>query len=227
MPIDTNNNRQIKTPEPKQFGGALLLLFMVLVLLNLFLLQAPRYPTTAYSDFITQVETDKVARVEIGSERIRYVLQSEQVGEQPQQVFDTIPLTTDVELPKLLREHQVKFFVRPTSGMGWLQNILSWVIPPLIFFGIWFWLLNRTQGASPTALTIGKSKARIYSEGSTGVTFSDVAGVDEAKAELREIVDFLKNAGKYTRLGAKIPKGVLLVGHSGNGQNSIGSCSGG
>jgi cell division protease FtsH len=73
----------------------------------------------------------------------------------------------------------------------------------------------------PAALTIGKSKARIYSEGTTGVTFDDVAGVDEAKTELQEIVDFLKNAGKYTRLGAKIPKGVLLVGPPGTGKTLL------
>ena len=72
--------------------------------------------------------------------------------------------------------------------------------------------MNRNQMDGPAALTIGKSKARIYSEGSTGVKFDDVAGVDEAKAELQEIVDFLQHKSKYTRLGAKIPKGVLLVG---------------
>jgi cell division protease FtsH len=83
------------------------------------------------------------------------------------------------------------------------------------------WLMSRTQAGGPAALTVGKSKARIYSEGSTGVTFANVAGVDEAKAELQEIIDFLKNAGKYTRLGAKIPKGVLLVGPPGTGKTLL------
>ncbi|MBF2021745.1 MAG: ATP-dependent zinc metalloprotease FtsH [Hydrococcus sp. C42_A2020_068] len=225
MPIDTNNNRRLKMPEPKQFGGSLILLFALLILFNLFLLQGPRYPTTAYSDFIAQVEAGQVERAEIGPERIRYILKTERgadrTGIQPGQVFDTIPVPTDFELPKLLREHNVKYFVRPPSGMGWLRTVLGWVVPPLIFVGIWAWLLSRSQGAGPAALTIGKSKARIYSEGSTGVTFDDVAGVDEAKAELQEIVDFLKNAGKYTRLGAKIPKGVLLVGPPGTGKTLL------
>jgi cell division protease FtsH len=225
MPIDTNNNSRMKLPEPRQFGGSLLILFVLLILLNLFLLQGPRYPTTAYSDFIGEVEAGEVERVEISPDRIRYILKSDRtpskIGAQPGQVFDTIPVPTDLELPKLLREHDVKFFVRPPSGLGWLWTLLGWVVPPLIFFGIWGWLLRRGQGAGPAALTIGKTKARIYSEGSTGVTFDDVAGVDEAKAELQEIVDFLKNAGKYTRLGAKIPKGVLLVGPPGTGKTLL------
>ncbi|MFM7448197.1 MAG: ATP-dependent zinc metalloprotease FtsH, partial [Leptolyngbyaceae cyanobacterium] len=120
----------------------------------------------------------------------------------------------------ILRDNGVEFGAPRPSNNGWIGTLLSWVIPPLIFFGIWGWLLNR-QGGAPTALTVGKSKARIYSEGSTGVKFGDVAGVDEAKTELQEIVDFLKNADKYTRLGAKIPKGVLLVGPPGTGKTLL------
>jgi cell division protease FtsH len=129
-------------------------------------------------------------------------------------------VSPDLELPKILRENGVKFGAPPPNNNAWIGTVLSWVVPPLIFFGIWGWLLNR-QGAGAASLTVGKSKARIYSEGSTGVKFSDVAGVDEAKAELQEIVDFLKNADKYTRLGAKIPKGVLLVGPPGTGKTLL------
>jgi len=84
-------------------------------------------------------------------------------------------------------------------------------VPLLIFFGIWGWLISRSQGGDPATLTVSKSKALIYSEGTTEVKFNDVAGVDEAKTELQEIVEFLKNPHKYIRCGAKIPKGVLLV----------------
>jgi cell division protease FtsH len=97
---------------------------------------------------------------------------------------------------------------------------MSWLLPPLLFLGLWFWFFNREQMGG-AALTVGRSKARIYSQGSVGVKFEDVAGVDEAKAELQEIVDFLKNAEKYTRLGAKIPKGVLLVGPPGTGKTLL------
>jgi cell division protease FtsH len=119
-----------------------------------------------------------------------------------------------------LREHDVDFTAPPPNPWGWLGTLFSWVVPPLVFFGIWGWLMNRGQGGA-AALTIGKSKARIYSEGTTGVTFADVAGVDEAKAELQEIVEFLKNADKYIRLGARIPKGVLLVGPPGTGKTLL------
>ena len=141
MPIDTNKNRDLKTPEPKQFGGSLFILFGLLLMLNLFLFRGPRYPITAYSDFLAQVEAGKVEQVEISPNRIRYNLKSESIGEeaetQPSQVVETIPLVTDLELPNILREHNVRFFVRPANGLGWLRTLLSWVVPPLIFFGIW------------------------------------------------------------------------------------------
>ncbi len=130
-------------------------------------------------------------------------------------------MALDLDLPKILRSHDVKFSASPPDNSGWISTFLSWIVPPLIFFGIWGWLLSRAQGGGGAALTVGKSKARIYSEGSTGVRFQDVAGVDEAKAELEEIIDFLKNAGKYTRLGAKIPKGVLLIGPPGTGKTLL------
>ena len=101
-----------------------------------------------------------------------------------------------------------------------IQNLIYLFLKNKLLFSIWAFLMSR-QGGGPAALTVGKSKARIYSEGGTGVKFLDVAGVDEAKAELEEIVDFLKNASKYTTLGAKIPKGVLLVGPPGTGKTLL------
>jgi cell division protease FtsH len=227
MPVDPDPNRD-QTPSTLRQVGANLLLFMVLLMvMNLFLFQPPQYPTVAYSDFIAQVKAGEVAQAEIGPNHIRYHLKGESLtgesADEPQSppVFDTIPVGVDVELPKLLQEYHVKFFAPPPSELGWLQMLLGWVMPPLIFFGIWAWLMNRSQQGGPASLTVGQSKARIYSEGVTGVTFDDVAGVDEAKAELQEIVDFLKHAGKYTHLGAKIPKGVLLVGPPGTGKTLL------
>jgi cell division protease FtsH len=120
----------------------------------------------------------------------------------------------------LLEEKNVEFGAAPPNQGGFLSTLLGWVIPPLIFVGIWAWFLQRAQGGS-AALTVGKSKARIYAEGNTGVTFNDVAGEDEAKAELEEIVEFLKQPDKYTRIGAVIPKGVLLVGPPGTGKTLL------
>jgi cell division protease FtsH len=219
MPVETNNKRSFKAPRPRQFGGGLLVLFTILLLLNFIVPSlGPRPPQVPYSDFISQVETGKVTKAIVGNDRIQYAIKAEDGTEQ---VFLTTPVAIDLDLPKILRENKVEFAAPAPNSNGWIGTILSWVVPPLIFFGIWAWLMNRSQGGGAAALTVGKSKARIYSEGTTGVKFTDVAGVDEAKAELQEVVDFLKNAGKYTRLGAKIPKGVLLVGAPGTGKTLI------
>jgi len=232
MPVDTNNSKlPIKTPRPRQLGGGLFLLLTLLLLLNFVIPSfGPRPPQIAYSDFVAQVQAGRVSQALVTPNRIEFTLKPEVAnpdtpGETGQpvrpRIYSTTPIATDLELPKILRDNGVEFGAPPPSNAGWIGTLLSWVVPPLIFFGIWGWLLNRQGGAGQASLTVGKSKARIYSEGSTGVKFTDVAGVDEAKAELQEIVDFLKNANKYTRLGAKIPKGVLLVGPPGTGKTLL------
>ncbi len=224
MPVETNNDKNsAKPPRIRQFGGSLLILLSLLLILN-FIVPSffeARLPQVPYSDFIAQVEAGKVDRAVVGGDRIEYALKTQTPeGKTEERVFVTTPVAIDLDLPKILRDHKVEFAAPPPNQNGWIGTLLSWVVPPLIFFGIWGFLINR-QGGGPAALTVGKSKARIYSEGSTGVKFVDVAGVDEAKAELEEIVDFLKNASKYTRLGAKIPKGVLLVGPPGTGKTLL------
>ena len=104
--------------------------------------------------------------------------------------------------------------------MPWLSVLLSWVLPVLLFFGLWLLLLRRV-GSQGGLMALGKSKARVYVEHQTGVSFDDVAGIDEAQHELVEIVDFLKAPGRYQRLGGKIPKGVLLVGAPGTGKTLL------
>ncbi|MGM3305242.1 ATP-dependent zinc metalloprotease FtsH [Anabaena sp. WFMT] len=223
MPVETNNNNQIKTPKIRQVGGSFLILLTLLLLLNLIVpsLFGTRLQQVPYSDFIAQVEAGKVDKAVVGSDRIEYSIKTPTPeGKIAEKVFTTTPVAIDLDLPKILRENKVEFAAPPPAENAWIGTVLSWVVPPLIFFGIWAFLMNR-QAGGPAALTVGKSKARIYSEGSTGVKFLDVAGVDEAKAELEEIVDFLKNATKYTNLGAKIPKGVLLVGPPGTGKTLL------
>ncbi|QSJ20884.1 ATP-dependent zinc metalloprotease FtsH [Nostoc sp. UHCC 0702] len=223
MPVETNNKRQIKPPRVRQFGGSLLIFLTLLLLLNFIVPSffGPRLPQVPYSDFIAQVQAGKVDKAIVGGDRIQYSIKTQTPdGTVAEQVFATTPIAIDLDLPRILRDNHVEFAAPPPDQNGWIGTILSWVAPPLIFFGIWGFLMNR-QGGGPAALTVGKSKARIYSEGSTGVKFPDVAGVDEAKAELEEIVDFLKNASKYTTLGAKIPKGVLLVGPPGTGKTLL------
>ncbi len=173
-------------------------------------------PEVPYSMFIDQVEDGNVAKASVGQNEIVYELKDAN-AEQPQ-VFRTNPVL-DLELPKRLEDNGVEFTAAPPPGNNWLGSILSWVIPPLIFVAIWQFFISRNAGGAQGALSLTKSRAKVYVEGdSTKVTFDDVAGVEEAKAELTEIVDFLKTPERYKAIGARIPKGVLLVGPPGTGK---------
>jgi cell division protease FtsH len=128
----------------------------------------------------------------------------------------------DMDLARELEGHKVEF--RGVANSGLLRDVLSWVVPALAFFGIWIFIFRRmasSGGGLGGMMAIGKSKARVYVETDTKVTFGDVAGVDEAKVELQEIVEFLKNPQRYGRLGARAPKGVLLVGPPGTGKTLL------
>ncbi len=125
---------------------------------------------------------------------------------------------SDPNLVKDLEDAKVQFAGRLEST--WLTTLLSWILPALIFVGIWMFFMKR-MGAASGLISLGKSKAKVYMEKQTGVTFEDVAGIDEARAELMEIVDFLKTPDRYRRLGGKIPKGVLLAGAPGTGKTLL------
>ena len=176
-------------------------------------------PQEPYSMFIDRVEDGNVARASVGQNEIVYELKDEN-AEQPQ-VFRTNPVL-DLELPKRLEANGVEFTAAPPPKNNWLGSILGWVIPPLIFVAIWQFFISRSAGGAQGALSLTKSRAKVYVDGdSTKVTFDDVAGVEEAKAELTEIVDFLKTPERYKAIGARIPKGVLLVGPPGTGKTLL------
>ncbi|MDY7013944.1 MAG: ATP-dependent zinc metalloprotease FtsH, partial [Cyanobacteriota bacterium] len=212
-----------KTPISRQIGNILLALGTLFLLANLFLPQlfGPRIQRVPYSLFIDQVEDGNVTEVLVGDKEIRYRLQGQE--DQPGQVLSTTPIF-DLELPKRLESKGIAFGASPPPRNGWLTSVLGWVVPPLIFVGIWWFFLGRGAGGGGPqgALSFTKSKAKVYVEGdSTKVTFADVAGVEEAKTELEEIVEFLKTPQRYTNIGARIPRGVLLVGPPGTGKTLL------
>lgn len=212
---------QPQPPRARQIGNILLLISGLFLLVNLFLpnLFGSSIPRVPYSLFIHQVQDHEVARVSIGQNEIRYQVAGE--DGKPGEVFSTTPIF-DLDLPKRLEDNGVEFAAIPPSKNGWFSNILSWVIPPLIFVAIWQFFLGRGGGGQQGVLSIGKSKAKVYVEGDGDkITFADVAGVEEAKAELVEIVDFLKTPQRFLQIGARIPKGVLLVGPPGTGKTLL------
>lgn len=217
-----DRQRPTQRPQFNQFSWTLIILLSSLIFFNLFALPITQPNQQSYSQFIDLVEADRVAQVTISNDKIEYKLKSKADQDQREQVFTTVPIPQDTDLPKLLRQHHVDFSALPANSDGGFWGILPWLFFFFLFWGLLGSLFGGSQeGGGPAAFTIGRSKARIYSEGTTGVTFNDVAGVDEAKTELQEIVDFLQHSSKYVRLGAKIPKGVLLVGPPGTGKTLL------
>jgi cell division protease FtsH len=170
----------------------------------------------AYGDFLAAVKTNRVTKVTISPNRIEYTVGSENSVE----TYFTTPDLLAESLPDLLTANGVEYTIQNPTSDSWLGTLLAVVLPPLVAVGAGALLLKYTEG-SGGVMGVGKSKARTYAQGKTGVKFADVAGVDEAKQELQEVVDFLKNSDKYTRLGAKIPKGILLVGPPGTGKTLL------
>ncbi|ANV83813.1 cell division protein FtsH [Picosynechococcus sp. PCC 7003] len=205
----------------RQIGSILLWLTGLFFLVNAFFpnLFGDPTPQVPYSLFINQVEDGQVARASVGDREIRYQLKAE--GEEQQgTILRTTPIF-DLDLPKRLEASGVEFAAPPPKN-NFFGNILGWVIPPIIFVLIWQFFIGRSAGGAGGAggaLSFTRSKAKVYvEEEATKITFDDVAGVEEAKTELTEIVEFLKTPQRYTAIGAKIPKGVLLVGPPGTGK---------
>ena len=177
---------------------------------------ARQIATIPYSQFEQLLRDGKVAEIGISDRFIQGSLK------EPLDTGQTRFATTrvDPDFAQELQRYNVRFTGQIENTL--LRDILSWVLPVLIFFGLWAFLARRMGGGLGGGLMqIGKSKAKIYVESNTGVTFDDVAGVDEAKDELREIVEFLKDPAEYGRLGGRMPKGVLLVGPPGTGKTLI------
>ncbi len=173
-----------------------------------------------YSLFIDQVNDGAVKRAYITQDQIRYELSAPEEGAPP--VLATTPIF-DMDLPQRLESKGVEFAAAPPKKPNIFTTILSWVVPPLIFILVLQFFARRSMGGGAQgALSFTKSKAKVYvPDEESRVTFADVAGVDEAKQELTEIVDFLKTPERYAEIGARIPKGVLLVGPPGTGKTLL------
>jgi cell division protease FtsH len=198
----------------------ILLAFLALSLLQTWL--APNTENVSYSQFKKYIMDGKINAVVVSQKFLKgYEKVQVQDGNKeplfPARVYVT-PRVDDRNLVEFLEKNNTEIIAENENTF--LMTLLSWILPALIFVGVWVWAMKR-MGQGTGIMTLGKSKARIVAQTDVGVTFKDVAGQDEAKQELEEILEFLRNPDRFTRLGAKIPKGVLLVGPPGTGKTLL------
>jgi len=170
-----------------------------------------------YSEFLVQIRSGEVQRVEFDHERINFG------NRQPLQYYTISPETDNNTLIGILEDNRVRFTAQEPKSQSLIGQLLISSFPILLLIGVWIYFMRQMQGGGGGrgAMSFGKSKARLLGEDQVGVSFSDVAGIDEAKEEVGEIVDFLKDPSKYQRLGGKIPRGVLMVGPPGTGKTLL------
>ena len=223
----TSNLRDLfRMKEPSDRGGKkpilkkthftiwyFLIAFAIIVLIQHYLIPKKAEVVIPYSQFKELLQAGKVSDIIITDEAISGKMETEKSPEN----FQTVRVV-DPDLVKQLEASHVKYTGKVESK--WLTNIISWIIPLVFFFILWRILFSRI-GPETSVMSFGKSRAKIYAEKEKKITFADVAGIDEAKEELQEVVEFLKTPGKFQRLGGKIPKGVLLVGMPGTGKTLL------
>ncbi len=218
-------------PQRRTFSIGYVIVTVVALLALQSVLFAPHVEDLSYSEFKELLKKGKISNLVLDKQTItgtlatdglEGLLPKEKVEQLKRAGGTTHPFTTArVDDPGLVPELEaahVKFAGRVENT--WLTALLSWVLPAVVFVGVWFVLMRRLN-PQQGLMAIGKSKAKVYVQHETGVTFDDVAGIDEARSELMEVVDFLKNPERYRRLGGKIPKGVLIVGAPGTGKTLL------
>ena len=218
--------------QQHQFSLWYFLIAFLLILAMQSFLFAPRAENLAYSEFKALLQAGKVENIALGERTITGTLRPDGLeGLLPKEKLDAFKRAgageqrfvtvrvDDPDLVKALEAAKVSFAGQVESK--WFSTLLSWILPAVIFFALWSFIMKRMGGAAGGFMEIGKSRAKVYMEQQTGVSFDDVAGVDEAKEELKEIIEFLRNPKEYGKLGARMPKGVLLVGPPGTGKTLL------
>ncbi|CAG1022809.1 partial cell division protease FtsH, partial [Patescibacteria group bacterium] len=214
---NTDANKSPDAPKDSIFSRPFLiatLIFFFLLILNTF--SAMNQEEISYNQFLKAVKEDKIAKAVVTERFISGTFKAEKNKEEKS--FVTVPLWNK-ELAEQLQQHNVDYVVR--SNENWLSNLIfNWIIPIFIFLFIGSWFINRSMGKGRGFLNIG-NKGKIQQDELQKVTFADVAGADDAKQELKEVIEFLKSPEQIQKLGGRMPKGVLLVGSPGTGKTLL------
>ena len=214
-------------PRHFNFLNFFLILMLVTMLNSLFFpgINSRTYEEVDYSTFLTQVEDKKVDQVKIDEQQIVYTLKTKEEDKLEQKKAYYTGYVENPNLVQILQDNDVKFTKEIENENSWIISfVLNWILPLAIFLFVGNWLMrsmSKKMGGGANAMQFGKSNAKVYVEAQTGKTFDDVAGQDEAKEALTEIVDFLHNPKKYESIGAVMPKGALLVGPPGTGKTLL------
>jgi len=192
----------------------LLIIIVAVSIIDAFTTNKTDKSEITYTNFMSQIQQKKVEAVTITNDHAI-------TGKLKDGTVFTTYAPTDTALMPALRDAEVNVLAKPQEQPSWWMNMLSSVLPILILIGVWFFIMQQTQGGGGRVMNFGKSHAKMHGEGKIKVSFKDVAGEDEAKEELAEIVEFLRNPGKFNAIGAKIPKGVLLFGPPGTGKTLL------